>query len=95
MVTLVSIIFLVCHAPVMVTLVAKKLVPDLNMYGRFHYLNDILWALLYVTAAANATVTIFVYMKTSSNYKTHVRKLFTRAPRAKSGARPTTQDLFK
>ncbi|KAK0060812.1 FMRFamide receptor [Biomphalaria pfeifferi] len=69
MIILIAVIFIVSYLPVVVSTAAMLSVPGYNVEGDYTIIFSITWGITFLLEGANATASIFVYLKMSSRYK--------------------------
>ncbi|XP_013086084.2 FMRFamide receptor-like [Biomphalaria glabrata] len=69
MIILIAVIFIVSYLPVVVSTAAMLSVPEYNVEGNYTRIFTLTWGITFLLEGANATASIFVYLKMSSRYK--------------------------
>lgn len=76
MVVYVAIIFIVTYTPSLALFICMLIMPDFNMGYRLQNSFILTYSISFAFEAINSSLNIFVYYRTSSNYKHHFRSLF-------------------
>ncbi|CAL1546903.1 unnamed protein product, partial [Lymnaea stagnalis] len=76
MVVMISALFIVCFLPITVVFFGTMVVPEFGLVGRHENLYHVVCSFGYGLETINSSVTIFIYLKMSSKYKSAFFSLF-------------------
>ncbi|KAK3752623.1 hypothetical protein RRG08_008766 [Elysia crispata] len=75
MVSLISIIFIVCYLPNTINQLVMSLVPDYAKNGRYINTNQVFWSIGFVAESFNCSVNIFMYYTMSTKYRSTIQSM--------------------